>query len=213
MMASPFRSTVTVQAASKDMTVLATVLAELGLTGTDAPRDALLAALIHQASAAIVGWCNREFASETLRDEFVTTGERRCIEALILSRRPVTAIAAVVADGTTLTADDTEVDPATGFLWRLDGAASRIAWAPARIAVTFTAGYVTLTSLPQDLERACIDLVKHRWFARARDATLKSREVVDVGREDYWVGGIPGQDGGMPAEISVLLEPWRELRV
>ena len=213
MMASPWKSAVTAQAASKDMTVLATVLAELGLTATDAARDALIVTLIHQASAAIVGWCGREFAAETLVDEFRTSGERSCIEALILSRRPVTAISAVVEDGTALSGADYEVDPATGFLWRLDGADGRIAWAHARIQVTYTAGYVMLTTLPQDLERACIDLVKHRWFARARDATLKSREVVDVGREDYWVGGIPGQDGGMPAEISVLLEPWRELRV
>lgn len=213
MFASPFKTTVTTPAASKDMTVLATVLAELGLTGTDASRDALLAALIKQASAAIVAYCQRELASETVRDDFRTEAERRCIEALILDRTPVTALGTVVENGVTLGGADTELDPATGFLYRLDGQDCRIAWAHAKITVAYTGGFVMLTTLPNDLERACIDLVKHRWFARARDPLVKSKDVVDVGREDYWVGGAPGQEGGMPPEVTLLLDPYRRLVV
>lgn len=212
MFASPFKTTVTTPAASKDMTVLATVLAELGLTGTDASRDALLAALIKQASAAIVAYCRRELASETVRDDFRTETERRCIEALILDRTPVTALGTVVENGVTLGGADTELDPATGFLYRLDGQDCRIAWAHAKITVAYTGGFVMLTTLPNDLERACIDLVKHRWFARARDPLVKSVSVDGVATEGYWVGGV-GEGAGLPPDVEALIAPYRRIVV
>lgn len=215
MFLSPYKTTVSVAAASKDMTLKATVKAELGITVTT--YDDLIDVMIQQASAAIVSYCNREFASETVVSLFrldrraTSYSSWRAVETLMLERVPVTSITSVDEDGTTLTADDYEVDAATGFLWRLDGDDNRSCWSATKITVTQVGGYVMLTTLPQDLERACLDLVKSRWFARARDPMVKAAEVPGVLSEQYWIGDAPGTGDGIPASIQLLLDPYRRI--
>jgi hypothetical protein len=196
----PYKSIVTVPAASKDMTLLATVKTELGIT--DAASDAKLSALIQQASAAIVSFCKREFAQETLADTFRTD----CGDSVLqLSRRPIVSVTSIVEDDVSLTAADYEIIAANGWIQRIDSEERPIGWAWGKTVVTYVAGWIMLTNLPSDLERACIDLIKGKWFALERDPLVKSESTPGVYSVDYWV-----QSGesvrGLPADVARQLE-------
>lgn len=222
MFLSPYVTTVSVPAVSKDMTRKETVKAELGITATT--YDDLIDVLIQQASAACATYCGRVFASETVisifRQDYWTC---RGVEGLKLDRTPVTSIISLVEDGTTLTVDDYEVGAEDGKLWKLNASDQQIWFPGQKIVVTYVGGYAMLTDtsppppppdvlptpLPPDLERACIDMVKIRWFARARDPMVKSLDVVDVGSEQLWVGDAPGSSSGIPAAVTALLDPYR----
>lgn len=205
----PYDITVTGAATSKDMTLLATVKTELGITvSTD---DAWLALVIQEESAAACSYCNREFARETVIESFRLETEDRCVTGLYLSRVPVASITSVVEDGVTLTAADYELAAADGRLYRLDGAGARSAWATAKIVVTYAGGYIMLTTLPQDLERAVRTMVKHRWYARQRDPLVKAASLDGVMSEQYWVGDVTGD--GAPAEVTAVLDRYRRIAV
>jgi hypothetical protein len=210
MSAIPYKTTVSVVATSIDLTVLATVKAELVLTTVDAARDALLAAFITQASNVCANYCNRMFAEETLVDHFRLSCYADC---LVLSRMPVTSITTVVENGVTLTADDYEFDVATGFLWRLDGEDNRSCWSSSKIVVTYVAGYELLATLPYDIERACITLVKQSYFAKTRDPMVKAVDLPGLERTEYWVGSVPGDSSTLPDEVQALLNPYRIIAV
>lgn len=208
MSALPYKTTVSVAAASRDLTTLATVKTELGIT--DTTLDAWLSAQITQASQAAATYCNRVFAKETLLDYFrLDCGA----EKLLLSRQPVASITSVVEDGATLTAADYEFEAATGFLWRLDGSDNRSWWAAAKIVATHISGYELLATLPTDIEKACIVMVKQAYFAKTRDPMVKGESIeipgVETRRTDLWVGSVPGDNGAIPQEAEGLLGPYR----
>jgi hypothetical protein len=192
----PYKSEVSVAAASRDLTTLATVKTELNITSNDS--NAAIEKMIAQQSAAAETYCKRVFAQETLVDHFRSPGPG----ALILSRWPVTAITAIVEDDVALSAADFEFDVDTGLVWRLDGS-YRQGWF-AKAIVTFIAGY---EQLPGDVERAVILMVKQAWFARMRDPLVKSVSVDGIGSRDYWVGTVG--EGALPPEASSLLDPYR----
>ncbi len=195
-------------APSRGLTTLADVKQELGITGgTD---DAFLLDLIAQTSTAIEGWCNRAFARETLTETFRLSCS---VSVLHLTRWPVIAITSVVEDGTVLGSIDTELDPSSGELWRLNGADDRSLWPPAKIVIAYEAGYrlpgTPDRDLPADLERACIEAIKARWFARLRDPLVKGEEVPGVAVADYWVPADGSGDPGLPPIVIGMLWRWR----
>jgi hypothetical protein len=213
---SPWTTVTVTDAASVEMTTLATAREELLLT--DAAQDETLARYIRQASGDIVRYCNRDLAQATVTDRFRPPRHRvtyggvvQRVELLLLSRPPVTAVASVVEDGTTLTTADWELDEDSGRLWRLDSDGNRASWAPAPIAVTYTGGYVMVTGLPDELERACLDLVKARWFARGRDPALRSESVAGVGDFAYQIGMPGGGTGGIPDTVAAVLDNYRRV--
>ena len=122
-------------------------------------------------------------------------------------------LVAQVAGGVTLTADDWELDAATGELWRLDGADRRVAWPAAKIVVAYAAGYLLpgdpQRDLPEDLERACLETVKARWFARLRDPLIKGEQVQGIASADYWVPSTGDADPGLPPSVVGLLQRYR----
>lgn len=185
--AFPYKTVVDTAASTKDLTVKATVKTELAISGTT--YDDQLDAHIHQVSALIVGYCGREFASEKVTDSFRWT-RANDLDCLWLSRTPVGTIHAVVEDGTTLSSSLYEANAATGELWRLDSYGDRATWASnALITVQHTSGYTPLTTLPHDVERACIEQVKATFLSRARDPSLKSEAVPDVYQASYALAG------------------------
>ena len=132
---------------------------------------------------------------------------------LHLARWPNVALASIGEDGVTLAADDWELDAATGELWRLDGADRRVAWPAAKIVVAYAAGYLLpgdpQRDLPEDLERACLETVKARWFARLRDPLVKSEQVQGITSADYWVPSTGDGDPGLPPSVVGLLQRYR----
>jgi hypothetical protein len=109
-------------------------------------------------------------------------------------------------------------DEGAGRLYRLNELGHPRTWPPAKIIVTYMSGYALpddefapqIATLPEDLESACIRLVVFRYRARGRDPTLVERNQPNsIGTERYWVGGTPGQRGGIAPEIAGLLDNYR----
>lgn len=208
--AFPYVTTADTAAASKDLTVKATVFAELGITPTSA-QNTLMDTIIHQVSAAIVGYCNREIASEKVLSKFrdLPSG----VDTLWLPRVPVTTVHTVVEDGTTLTSAQYELNADSGELWRLDSSSECTTWAAGSlITVLHTGGYVTLTALPHDIERAAIEQCKAQWGGAKRDPTVRSINIPDVVATQFSVGGGDSVgSSGLLTTVEGLLNPYRRV--
>jgi hypothetical protein len=209
--------TVVTPAPSQDLTLLATVKAELGITVTT--EDPAIETWIDQASAACAAYCNRVFGSETVTETFRNLTSirdrlrREKPDVLLLERFPVTAFTSIVEDGTALIEDtDYECDPATGRLYRLlsDGLVN---WEFDKLAVTYTGGYALLGALPLTIERACIGMVKLLRANATRDPALRSENILS-GLYSYTLFD-PGSYGvsGFPADIEADLAPFRNISV
>lgn len=202
--ALPYNSVVTVPAVSKDMTLLATVKAQLDITVTT--YDTILAGYIQQASSAIVAYCNREFAKETLKDSFRVTNISQLGDKSLLqmSRRPIVSVTPVVENGETLTAADFEILASVGQLQRIDANGEPIAWTAGKTEVTYVAGWTMISELPNDLERICLIFVKSLYLSRKLDTNLKRESVPGVLETEYFYRSADDQTG-MPPEVSDAL--------
>jgi len=196
---------VLVLADSYDLTRADTVKAELGISGSS--EDANIAAWIGQASSAIAAYCNRTLAMETVSETFRFELCEPRADCLLLSRYPVQNIVSITEDGTALTSDDFEVDPDTGELFRLSSDYPRD-WCGRTIVVQYVGGYELLPDLPQAIERACINLVKTYRAAAARDPLVRSETVDGVLSQTFWVGTVPGSSGGIPPDVTAMLDPF-----
>lgn len=202
-------TTVTAPASDRKLVALADVKTELGITGTT--DDTWLTGVISRASAAAVQYCNREFVSEAIKDEFWPERDAYPYQVpgglapLQLSRWPATAVASVVEiDQVLVDGSDYRSDLAAGQLYRLDGSLYPTAWLPRPIKVEYTAGY---TSVPFDVQDAVIRMVKARWFMRARDPLLKQEDVPGVYSAAYWVS--TGGEGAITPDVADLLDNYR----
>lgn len=200
--------TVVTAADTQDLTTLATVKAELGVTTSE--HDEMLLRYVRQASSDCADHCNRVFGEEVLSEQFRIGYHERRPEALRLKRYPVTVpLTAVTENDTVLVvADDYELDPTNGMLRRLSSGCPSC-WAWGKITVEYTAGYALLDSLPRSIEEACIELVKAAWYSRKRDPAIKSEQTEGVDAVTYFFG-TPGE-GGLPEAATSRLDKYRDL--
>jgi len=197
--------TVVTPAATIDLTTLATAKAEMSISGHD--QDGQLCRWIREASGIIAAHCRRVFGQETVTETF---RPRSCIESLILSRYPITAVDSITENSAALASEDYEVDASGGMLTRLRGTAL-VDWPPGTIVVQYRAGYDLISGLPFPLERACLQMVKTLRAGSTRDPLVKAVDIPGVLRTDYWVGGFGGSN--LPPDVQSLLAPFRDMRV
>lgn len=189
------------------LTTLAAAKAELQVTsGAD---DAYLTTLIDQASDAVRSWCKRVFAVETVRESIYPDKPGT---SLMLPRWPVVTIAGVTINGTAEDVANVEAED-SGHLFRIDASGCRMSWPSGRIVVEYRAGYVLPgrpgRTLPNDLERAALSLVKSNWFARTRDPMIRSETVDGAGSTDYF----SGTASRLPPDVESLLSPYRNVNL
>ena len=207
--------TVVTPGTSVDLTILANVKAELGITSTT--EDANLETWIDQASGVITAACNRVFAKETVEESFrvrVQYGKQWPEpEKIILQRAPVTSITSVVEDSTTLVrGTDYEIDYDSGVLTRLSGD-YETRWSFSTLVIRYVTGYDLLGELPIAIERATISLVKSYRSAATRDPMLKSEEVPGVLTQTFWVGSVGDVLNGLPQDVETLIAPYRNVAI
>lgn len=194
-------------ATNRKLTTLAAVKADLGLTGAE--EDARLDALIEQYSAAMVGWCGRPFALETLRE---TAFSRTATDGLMLSRWPIVSIASITVDGTAVAAEAYTVDSTGGLVYQRQSGHCGFWWPRGETVATYSAGYVLPgedeRTLPHDVERAAIMLVKAAFLASDRDPLVRSDSVDGVGTTT-WFPTLGTAGDAMPLEVQGLLAPYR----
>jgi hypothetical protein len=224
--------TVLTAATQTDLTTLAAVKAELGLT--DNKDNVWLALQIAVASQIVTDYLNvveaddgtvtlgREQLAETFRIHRSRYLARRLdserTQYLVLSRRPIASIDSVVHDGVTLDPSEYEVDGA-GILKHL--ASDRPTdWNGNKVVVTYTAGWLlpgqTGRNLLADIESATIGLVKASWYARLRDPNIKSEEDNIPGVRDHKVDYFfrsPEPGAPLPEEIAQKLNRHRQINI
>jgi len=191
---------------TQDLTVLATAKDELGIAQADTSQDAQLARWIHEASSLINSQVNRVLGRETVRETF-ECGYCGHIGPLPLSRYPVAIIDSISSPTQSLSNTDYRLDANKGLLYRNFGR-----WV-GEIVVNYQAGYQLLQELPFDLERACLQLMRYRKTSALRDPSIRSEEVPGVYNVSYWVGIVPGSDAAMPADVTSMLAPYRDLPI
>jgi hypothetical protein len=101
---------------------------------------------------------------------------------------------------------DFQAEHSTAQLTRLlmDGYAGR--WSGVPLIIAYRAGF---KDIPEDVQDACIQLVKSRWYARARDPNVKTENVAGVYSAEYWFGTGPGGPADMPSYVADKLARFR----
>ncbi|WP_096704232.1 hypothetical protein [Magnetospirillum sp. 15-1] len=199
--------TILTPATNTRLTTVAAIKAEMGITsGAD---DAWFQDAIERASAAVRSWCNCIFTQETISQVIRLQHPE---DSLMLTRVPVVSVDIIAVNGKELGAGDYEHDAATGLIYRLDAAGDHIRWPTGKVVVEYSAGFILPgdpgRTLPHDVERATLLLMKADYFGRQRDPLVKSENVSDALSTSYWVGGF--RDGGtLPPEVEGLLSPYR----
>ncbi len=201
-------STVTVEAGSYDLTDLATVKTELGITAST--YDTQLDRYITVASLAAGQYCNRVFVVETVQDRFDITFARLRFGGephLQASRWPIVTMSSLTESGTALVKDtDYKVDVVTGKFIRLDTNGDPTTWGQSPVLATYSAGFATI---PADLEDAVIRMIRGRWFAKDRDPYTRQESIPGVRDISYWVPTGPDA-GNMTPDVADILENYRQ---
>jgi hypothetical protein len=215
------RSAVTIleSALSHDLTTLATFKDTLGVSPQNQTRDDAMLRCIRQATGAINKACGRPFGQERVSERFLFD-YNECVDTLVLSRKPVLPPIESVTEGTTLLEADRYdlFDPLHGLLLRTPPSSSSSyryhygipGWSGAELTVVYTAGYVLLDSLPEDVERACLMLATGYYRSEGRDTSVRSVEVPDVETITF---GTPTDatvttGASLPDDVRALLRPY-----
>lgn len=208
--------TVTVPAKHKELTTLLSIKNELNLTAST--YDGLLVAFIQYASDYIEKFTDRTFARETVVETLPSFGRLK----LVLTRTPIIKVNQVRLNGSTVSSTTYELDDKdSGILFNKRG------WTRTTIVnqniepillddgardweVTYVGGYITPGStegqrtLPYDVERACIDIVKSAFNRRDEDAMIRTQKLGDASETLFDTGGIP------PSTIKTL-DAWKRI--
>jgi hypothetical protein len=211
-----YLSTVTAAASSYNLVEIADLKTRLDVSGTI--YDAYFALAIGDASTAAIAFMNNPIVVETLSDQIWPWRDSRLgavrnrEPTLQLKRWPIVAVASVVETiagvATTLVAGtDYVVEPAKGWLTRLDPHGSPRNWNADPVVVAYSAGYATV---PSDIQDAVSEMVKARWYARTRDPAVRAQNVEGVMSWQYWCGAGPGGDSDMPPVIQAKLQRYRQ---
>lgn len=203
--------TITAAAATTKLTTLARIKQELGIT--DSGSDTILGEMIAQASAAIASHLGRTIARETIAETWRPVAAR---DNIIVTRAPIVSITSIVEAGATLTGADYEADKDAGIIYRLSSDA-RVQWPASKTVITYVCGWLLPDeagrTLPEDIERACIETVKGRYLARTRDPSIKSESVPGVFSVTYSSDDASTSQHALPPMAAAMLQPYLRLGV
>lgn len=198
---TPYITTVVTPATSRDMTTLADVREQLQFRATDTAQDAWISKVITRCSQQTERYCNRIFVEQSYQDTFGSVWGNPSAP-LILGQAPIKT-PVVTIDGSALDDTDFIADSDAGMLYRAGANWS----SQSSITVAYNAGF---TEIPDDVQLAVILLCVMTYRARTRDPLLREKETPNLGREQYWVGHLPGGEQLiLPGDIAALLNPYR----
>lgn len=184
------------------LTTLETVLPLLA--GAAEADRAEVERLIRSASARIETYCNRRFGLADHDDVHEVDFPQ---QYLPLRQFPVVSLTEIFRDGAPQGLAAVKLQVEAGLLSPRHGGR----WQPGEYRITYRAGFVLPdqpnSTLPPDLEDAAIELVRSMWLARERDPHLKSIEIPDIERREYWVGAQGARS--LPSEIAQRVDPFR----
>jgi hypothetical protein len=196
----PIASTVTVPAIDRKLVSLDDLREQLRVKPNDTANDSWLSKVINRTSRQAERYCNRIFVPQGYAETFVGTSTNAS-EPLILSQAPIDPTSLVVTlDGTVLDARAYTLDEFAGLLYRFTAG-----WSiSTSLVVAYTAGF---DPIPPDVEQAVLDLCVMENSGRGRDPMLRASESPGLGRQEFWVGGLPGSPA-IPQEIAASLDTY-----
>lgn len=170
-----------------------------------ADNNASALAAIAAASAAIQNYCRQTISQVAAEALTLTVSEHR--RTILLPEQPVTAVASVVEDGTTLTVGD-------HYRWSRAGLLTRIGrnWATGwqDVVVTYTHGYATI---PDDVKSVCVQAAARAY--RAGLGSAASGGIPNIQAEqaegDYSVTFAAAANGNGASAPPLLLQSERDL--
>jgi len=201
---TPLYTVVVTQATERKLVTLDDLREQLRVRPGDVANDAWYTKVIARCSLAAERYCNRVFAQQDYLDTFPAGAVGVANEPLILSQAPVDpATLETTLDGSVMDATGYALQPLVGHLWRVGDATS---WGnTSGLAVAYSAGFI---EIPADVQQAVLDLCTMENAGRGRDPMLRASESPGLGRQEFWVGGVPGSSL-LPQDIASLLNPYR----
>lgn len=208
--------------ATNGYTTPARVIAELGIT--DPAQQSLVSLQVLEASAMIESYCNRTFyLQEDIAEAVASSGGF----ILMVEKTPIISISSITFDGGAVASGDYSIhDAGAGMIyarsrWQDTGSyGTGIAQEiypnseEKLYTVTYDGGYILPgqpgRTLPHDIERACIELVKNIRNMRA-DASVKSEAVPGVYSVEYFDGS--QNSASIPDNIAKMLAPYRRVMI
>jgi hypothetical protein len=205
---------------SNRLTTLLRLKRELGIASSEISNDKLLDDLIVEASDYIENLCERKFGRATVVEDLPAYGQYR----LTLDRTPVASVTSVTFDGSTVSSTQYFVDnAAAGTLYNRRGFKSTRIWQhniedyPLNegvhdYSISYTGGYILPEStagdqtLPRDLERACLDVIKTRFFSAQMNPAYKSEKVGDAWYTNFDNAGKAGTIDGLPPTVTSVIK-------
>lgn len=205
-----------------DLIALSEIKLELQISAST--DDAWLAKQINRASTAILQFINRPIVPQTYQERifFVddpwpkpTMSHTGVLQlsmwpligsngSVVITSAPDTTTPVTLIEGL-----DYRVDAARGQITRIDPLTLYARnWPTYPLLVQYVAGF---NPIPDDIQDACIRLVKARWFARQRDPMVRQENIAGVAETSYWFGNGPGSNASnIPPDVAGLLSNYRE---
>lgn len=149
--------------AENDLTTLAILKTYINVGSTN---DTLLQQLLTSASAAIQGYCNRDFISKSYTKTFNGNGSNR----MVLPDYPLSAVSALTISGVAVNAAASITSAGFYFydnMIMLNGYAFGRGYG--NITITYTAGF---SPVPDDLVQACVGTVQYWLNDRQRGGEI-----------------------------------------
>lgn len=153
--------------------------------------DTEVTTFVDVASALVEGYADRVFSLSTSSQLF-----NGGTDTFILRQSPVTAVTAVVTDGTTLDSSAYDVDIANGIV----RTTTKQATGTANVSVSYTAGSATIPALAQ---HATLETVRHLW--QTQRGSMGARNPLNG--DDY----VAGMGFSLPRRVMELLDPLRNV--
>jgi len=179
-----------------DLTTVANLQAWLRLASVSTETGVELQRLVTSTSNWIQSWISRAIPDMPYVDTLDGQGGVR----LSLGNYPVLAVSSVVVDGQTIPASTGPTIP--GWVLSNDQVVLRsytFTRDLANVVISYTAGF---TTVPPDLEQACLELAAMRWKERER-----------IGHSAITMGGQQTNfiTSDMPASVKTILNQWKKV--
>lgn len=180
---------------------------------TDTDNDAFITDLIKKASGYIETYCNRKFAQQRVKERVKAESD---FTVLKLAYAPVTTIHEVKFKGTTVSASlYTTYRKSIGFVDSADGYPWEYTGRDFSYVVEYTFGYKLPgendRNLPQEIEQACMSMVKAAYLSRDRHPGVKIEDVPQVYKIAFAGGDLPNTSFNVlfTNDVKMLLQPYR----
>jgi len=179
----------------------------MGITSTDATRDACISALIPQIEQEIVEYCNNQFTNSDIKftGDFTPTVSSGPVYTLVCSDGGISAVSFAAGDTILLDGTVRNVQRLTGTIF----ADTVVTVTEPLVAEAEVSATITLVQWPAGLQIYAARMIAYQ-LSHMGDAGLTSEHI---SKYSYTRASGGAADAGYPQEILRGLDRWKYLKV